>query len=411
MDFKFIGAGSAGTPPYIKPVLSAYSRLQERPSLQPGALVDRARALLMERYGVAGGEGEAAFAHGVTGLVSEHTHYFDGFALLMPLPQGTAVAVRRAAGQASRVVFDGEDRDWALGDEAAGADALPLWGCVVDALARRLAPGEAVEAAVVSTVRAASADGYLAALGMATVRALQALFALPQGTSELVRTVADVIAACRGYAFSVAYPLAADAGVARAFLLVDTATAEYLALDLPPFDTLGWGLVDTGVGMLRSPAFFQPRKERAEAALQRLRQRGFPRLTSFRDLEHRDLQRALDDLPARYRGVVRHLVTQNRRVQRMVFAIRQADWQMFGALMLMAHASLREDWEGSHPRADFVVQQVRDMSIDGMYGASMTDAGGTVLVAGQPFIVPHSLDRIQEAVQERFGIVPDVELL
>lgn len=412
MDLKFIGAGSAGMPPYVKPVLNAFSRLQERTSLQPGELTDRAHALLMERFGVAAGDGEAAFAHGVTGLISEHTHYFDGFALLMPLPHGTAVAVRTAPGSASHVVFEGEHRDWTFeAPETEASAERPVWVCVVEQVVQRLAPGEAVEVAVVSTVRSASADGYLAALGMAAARALQALFALPQATAELVRCVADVIAACLGHPFSVAYPLAADAGFMQAFLLVDTATAEYLALDAPSHDMLGWGLIDTKAGYLRPPAFYRKRKKLADEALQQLRQRSFPRLRSYRDLEHKDLQRALDDLPGRYRGIVRHLVSENRRVQRMVVAIRRADWQMFGALLLMSHASLSEDWGGTNAEMDLVVQAVRDMSIDGMYGACMTDAGGTVLAVGQPFIVPQCLDRIKEAVQVEFDVVAEAELL
>ena len=84
---------------------------------------------------------------------------------------------------------------------------------------------------------------------------------------------------------------------------------------------------------------------------------------------------------------------------------------MFGVLLLMSHASLKNDWEGTNEIADFVVDLVEGMSIDGMYGACTTGRGGCILVVGQPFVVPQCLDRIKSAVMDRFQVVPDTLLL
>ena len=116
-------------------------------------------------------------------------------------------------------------------------------------------------------------------------------------------------------------------------------------------------------------------------------------------------------MPRRLRPVVRHVVTENGRVQKLVAAIRRHDWQMFGALLLMSHASLRDDWQRSNDEIDFVVEQVEAMSLDGMYGACVTGRGGCVLVLGQPFVVPRCLDRIKTAFHARFGRMPETMLL
>ena len=77
----------------------------------------------------------------------------------------------------------------------------------------------------------------------------------------------------------------------------------------------------------------------------------------------------------------------------------------------MSHASLREDWKLTNDEVDFVVEHVEAMSLDGMYGATVSGQGSTVLVVGQPFVVPDCLKRVRNAFEERFGRVPVTTLL
>lgn len=401
-------------PPFIEPYLETLDRMQ-RETLRPDQVTDRARALLANRYGASQQTTEAAFAHGVAGLLSGHTHYFNGFAVLMSLPQGTAVAVRETKGT-SQLVFEGSDSQWSfdrtLPEEEANGQAWPIWACIVRDIVQQLGKGNAqLEVAVVSTVPAVCMEGYVSALGIAATRALQALYALPDSTSVLIEKLNRIISTCADMPFSTAYLIAADAGRPQAFTLVDTAVGEQLPLAAPARDVVGWGLVDVGHQRLEKTAVHWELKEKAEKALAVLNKRGYEHLTSFRDLDHQELKRALGLLPRRYRPVVRHLVAENHRVQRMVFAVRKKDWQMFGALLLMSHASLRDDWKQTNEEVDLVVEHVEAMSLDGMYGATVSGHGGCVLVVGQPFVVPRSLERITAAYEERFGEPPRTMLL
>ncbi len=400
-----------GTPPFVNPYLETLDRMQRQP-VRPEQLTARAQALLRERWGASERRSEAAFAHGAVGMLAGHTNYFDGFAMLLPLQHGTAVALRESTTPHARLTFEGSEQQWTFDAATDGARRdQPAWTCSVEALVRRLAAGRPVEVAVVSTIQAGCIDTYLAALGVATARALQALLALPEGTAEVLGQVGQALVACIEMPFSAAYTVAAEAARPGSFTLVDAGTGEHLPVEAPARDVLGWGLVDVGRAQLPRPAPERARRARAEEAVATLRQHGFAQLGSLRDLEHRDLQRALGVLPRRLKPVVRHLVTENRRVQKLVVAARRRDWQMFGTLLQMSHASLRGDWKRTNDALDFVVEQVEAMSLDGMYGACVTGRGSCVLVLGQPFVVPDGLDRIAAAFEARFGYAPQTVLL
>lgn len=402
----------AGAGPYVRPFLDALDRMQDRRTVRPDHLTDRARSLLIDEFGAAGDRPDAAFSHGGAGLLGDHTHYFDGFALLMSLPMGTAVALRTHRTSNSRLVFEGGTETWSFDAGAEPDESLPSWVRVVAGVIGCTAPADVqVDAAVVSTVPSSCIDAYISSLGMATARVCQSVFSRSDDSSDLEEMVRDVIASCTDLPFSIAHVMTSDEGRPNSYSLVDTRTLERLPVDAPTHDVLGWGFIDVGMGLLRDPTFHREKREQAAEATSILQSKGFSAMTSLRELEHRDLQRALDALPRRLRSIVRHLVTENRRVQKLVAAVRRRDWQMFGALLLMSHASHQKDWDSTNAMVDLAVREAEAMSLEGMYGACMTGRGGCVLIVGQPFIVPRCLDRVQQALREQFELEPDVMLL
>ncbi len=405
------------TPPFVRPFLQALDRMQDQAAHPPETLIERAQDLLHDRFGPSEAPAETAFAHGAVSVLADQTNYSNGFALLMPLRQGTAVAVRRAAEGHARLVFEGSDVDWSLEtdpDQPAAAEASPMWARTVRRVVAQWSPaGQAVEIAVVSTIPAVCLDAYLAALAVAAVEALRALD--PERARDdlgaQLPLLRQLVADCTGLPYSIGHLIATAADASASFVLVDTATREHLAVETEARDSLGWSLLDPGGPLARDSAFYRTRRDQADEALDQLRANGFAGLDSFRELEHRTLPGALDVLAPALQPIARHLVTENRRVQKMVAALRQGDWQMVGALLLMSHASRRDDWKATHERPDFLVDQVEGMTMESMYGASMTGRSGYVIVVGQPFAVPPSLDRIVEAFQQRFDATPDTMLL
>lgn len=409
MPASLIQSEAGTTPPAVKPLLSVLTRLQQRQALSPTQMQTRATEVLEARFGPSETPVASLFVHGPLGLMAEHTHYFDGFGLFWSLTRGTAVAVRTTQ-EATGIVFEGA----AIG--VSHDPPLPPvlhpqpWVRLVEDLLRRLVPrGEQVAVAVVSTLEATGLDTYLATLGIATAQGIWQLFALPLDESALRAVVQASLATCLGRPFSMAWLLATTAPEPDRLLLTDAATQEYILLETPSPDVLGWGLLEAGQDPEPDEIFFWTRKEQATEALTLLQQRRYPEVESLRDIEHRDLAPALDVLPRRLQPTVRHLVSENGRVQKLIVAFHRQDWQLLGVHLLMSHGSKKTDWGSSCEEADFVVQQAEGLSMEGVFGATLL--ANSVLLVGRPFSIPPGLDQVQQAFADRFGRIPDAHLL
>ena len=417
----------AGSNPYVESFLDALDRMRKRRLVDPDRLAERARTLLVERLGQHHYSPEVVFTHGSPALLAEHTHCFDGFALLFSLSLGTAVAVRPSPHDRSRLVFEESGRICSF-DPVGGSNGGPFdgvsarehaasaviasltpsptsWERAASAVIASLTPHSIpVDVAVVSTIPPSLPDAYVASLGMATARACGVVFGSPESSRLVYARVYAAIEAGLGRPFGVAFLIAAEEGRPERYTLVDAGLHEFLLLEAPTGEELGWGLVDVGNHAAPEVDFYTKRKEMAAEATAVLRKRKFRSMTSLRDLEHRDLKSALEVAPARLRPVIRYLVSENRRVQKLVVAIRRRDWQMFGALLLMSYASMQKDGGGTAAVADVVVRETEAMSMEGMYGAFMGSRSGGVVVVGRPFVIPRFLDRVCAVLKEEQGI-------
>ncbi len=385
--------GWTGLSPMAQPFLHALNRMQARATIRPDQLEAQAAALLEAHFGP-GKPPATTFARGGVGLVCDHSHYFDGFALMLPLAQGTAVALRPAPqGRTSYVAFE-EGGVQVFGSEK--DDTAPLAVRVVTEVLGRLGENMPVQVAVVSSIPTCFQDARLSSLSVA----LAGVVAADAERHARLDTLAAALRAAL-YPFSLAYLIAALDGQPGTYTLVDARTYEFAALEAMPENMAAWGLVDPGTGRL-SPARSLVLQRRAQRALLHLQRRGFESLASFRYLEHRDLAAALEAADARHRATIQYLVSENRRVVNIVRAIKQRDLQMMGAILLTSfHA--RSEWEGTHRAENATVAVVEEMALEGIYGATLTGHGRSMLVLGQPATLPTALDRMANTLA---GLMP-----
>ena len=376
---------------------------------RPGAtnaLLAEARTLLDSAFGPATdraiGTGQA---RGSVGIQADQTHYSDGFALFLGLPHAVAVALRRSS-SASRVAFAPDATPVALHD----AHSAPHRG--VDVIRRTVAslrpagdPDLSLDIGVVSSIPPVLGDAALSALAVATASALNDLNGVPAGRRvQMERDLARDVSVGSRRPTSVSYVLAAREVRPAAVLLVDTALHEHLPVTPGPGDPLGWAVLDPGGGPPAPPQLHQTRAEQAQAALDRLRRAGVADIDAFRDLEHRDLERAVDLLPERLRPITRHLVTENRRVQKHVRAFRHGDGQMIGGLLLMSHASRRSHLDASTDEIDAIVEDAEALTFEGgIYGAGLASRDGALLVTGRLPAFDRGLERLTEEFEARTG--------
>lgn len=411
MTPKRLSPERGSTPSFVKPFLHALDRMQERESIRPDQYIGRAILLLIDRFGSSDGSIEAAFAHGCLGLQADHTHYFNGFALVMTMRNGMAVAVRESQDEISRIVVEGSSEvlEFDLKSEPPENedDLVGLVRCVLLAVTEE--PAYGFEVAILGSVPVGLEPVFIASTATALSRAIEAHEALSYDSTKRLRVLSPAISHFLGHLFSPAYLIGSSVTSPEVFLLVDTENGEHLPLPVPEQERPGLVLIDVG-GEKRGvgPAV---RLHRADEALERLRQKAFPDLASFRDLEHRDLEAALGAVPRRLKPIVRYLVTENRRVQKLVAAIQRRDWQLFGALLIMSHSGRKGDWEITSDAIDRVIDEAERFSLEGVYGATQTGEGSFAVVVGQPFSLPAFLDHLRSTWPEHTTRGPDTFIL
>ncbi|GGO88401.1 galactokinase [Wenjunlia tyrosinilytica] len=337
-------------------------------------------------------------APGRVNLIGEHTDYNDGFVLPLALPHTTEAAVsprddgrlRLHSGEVSTGVHDlGADdlvprrtREWVA------YPAGVVWA-LRDA-------GHAIGGADIhlsSTVPTGAGLSSSAALECAVAFALNDLFALGLSAPQLARVAQRAENEFVGVPCGVMDQTASACCSGGHALFLDT---RDLGQRQVPFDLAADGLrllvVDTRVKHDLGDGAYARLRSGCEAAAAHL---GLPAL---RDLAPGDLEAALACLPGeRSRELVRHIVTENERVTRVVALLDAGEVRGIGPLLCEGHASLRDDFRISCEELDLVV----DTAVaSGALGARMTGGGfgGSAIV----LVEEGEAEAVSKAVRSAF---------
>lgn len=313
-------------------------------------------------------------APGRVNLIGEHTDYNEGFVLPFAIDRATTVALVPRQDRRVRLVstFDDtvveSDLDEVAARRFSGWSAYPLG--VAWAFGERgvgVGAQRGFDVAVDSDVPVGAGLSSSAALEMAVAVALNDVWDGGFDRADLARI------GQRAENIAVGAPTGIMDQSASVFGQRDSAVfldCRSLAVEQVPlgFDAADLVLlvVDTKVEHQHSTGGYRDRREACERGATAL---GVPAL---RDLAVEDLSRAqqvLDDVTFRR---VKHVVTEDARVQRSVAALKAGDLARFGALMGESHASMRDDFEISVPQLDAVVEAAQAA---GAVGARMTGGG------------------------------------
>jgi galactokinase len=114
------------------------------------------------------------------------------------------------------------------------------------------------------------------------------------------------------------------------------------------------------------------RRDEVEAGQAVLRQE-FKGIELLRDVTLKELEACRDKMSAASFARCKHIITENARVLKAREALLADDLQRFGALMVEAHRSMRDDFAASCPEVDTLVEiAVRQ---PGCFGARITGGG------------------------------------
>jgi galactokinase len=338
-------------------------------------------------------------APGRVNLIGEHTDYNDGFVMPMAIDRTTTAVMAaredrritaRSGGRAARVPIDLDDPP-----AKPGSSWIEYIRGVATILERRGCRLSGADIAIDSDVPTGAGLSSSAALEVAVGFGLLDLagceidltdlaLACQQAEHEFVGTrcgLMDQFIACHG-----------RAGHA---LMLDTRTLETEWLPIP-----------AGVRILvcnsmtkhaHASGGYNERRADCEAGVRALAAT-LPEVRALRDVALIDLESHRSVLPDRVYRRCRHVITENARVLQGADALTQGDLEVFGALMVQSHESLREDYEVTTIELDALVNAA--LACDGVYGARMTGGGfGGCTIA---LVDDVHADQVAAEVRERY---------
>ncbi|MGW7378829.1 galactokinase [Streptomyces sp. NPDC054794] len=343
-------------------------------------------------------------APGRVNLIGEHTDYNDGFVMPFALPHATTAALSRRddgvlrlhsanlAGDAGGVVelsLDAlepqSDRSWT---------AYPAG--VVWALREAGHPVTGADIHLASTVPSGAGLSSSAALEVVIALALNDLFGLGLQRWQLARLCQRAENVYVGAPTGIMDQTASACCEAGHALFLDTRDLSQRQI---PFDLAAEGLrllvVDTRVKHAHSDGEYGKRRAGCEKGAALLG------VDALRDVPYDGLDEALarlGDDEEEVRRLVRHVVTEDQRVERVVALLESGEPRVIGPVLTEGHASLRDDFRISCPELDLVVDTALAA---GALGARMTGGGfgGSAIVLAEAAEV----DTLGKAVEEAFA--------
>ncbi|MEY7977191.1 galactokinase [Streptomyces pilosus] len=339
-------------------------------------------------------------APGRVNLIGEHTDYNDGFVMPFALPHTAVAAVSRRDDGVLRLHsadVDAPVAELRVEDLTPGTDkgwtAYPAG--VVWALREAGHPVTGADVHLASTVPAGAGLSSSAALEVVVALALNDLYALGLRGRQLARLCQRAENVYVGAPVGIMDQTASACCESGHALFLDTRDLSRRQI---PFDLAAEGMrllvVDTRVKHSHSEGEYGKRRAGCERGAALLG------VDALRDLPYEDLDAALARLgdEEEVRRLVRHVVTEDARVERVVALLEAGDTRAIGPVLVEGHASLRDDFRVSCPELDLVV----DTAVDaGALGARMTGGGfgGSAIVLTEAGDVP----AVTKAVEEAFA--------
>ncbi len=333
------------------------------------------------------------WAPGRVNLIGDHIDYLGGTVLPMSIDRGTAVLVLDRP-RPGVVVHALDMPDEPAYEVASTEQSHGDWRDFVNGLLA-LAPAEPPDAGAELVVSGDLTGGGLSssasftlalAAGLAASGHLQTL----QGI-ELAHLARRVEVERVGTACGLMDQLAIVHGSASGAVAIDCATAavEPVLLELQTREFL---LIHCGQERRLADGIYNARRAELAAGLEALGQ--LPdRIPQI------DAQALPEALTRRAEGRrVRHVITEQARVEAARQAARAADWRAFGLAMERSHASLRDDFEVSIPPLDALVEAA--IATPGCDGARLTGAGlgGWAVVLLESVAREHVLAEVARAL-------------
>jgi galactokinase len=196
-------------------------------------------------------------------------------------------------------------------------------------------------------------------------------------------------------------------GAADHALLLDCRSLEFRLVPMPPNVSLV--ISNTMVKHSHAGGEYNTRRSEVEEGTRILR-RHRPGIRKLRDATLNDLKKWSGEMLPGVLKRIRHVITENERTVAAADALESGDLKMLGKLMYESHASYRDDFEGSCPEADTLVELASKEA--GCIGARLTGGGfgGCTVNLVETAHARQFSDNLRKGYKRAVGIDADVYL-
>jgi len=336
-------------------------------------VADKATEAFRESFG--GAPEVVAVAPGRVNLIGEHTDYNDGFVLPMALDRGIALAGRRR-GDDTVLLHSanfGQTVPFRLGelrpDETARWADYPKG--VLDEFQKAGHRVAGMACAIYGDVPLGAGLSSSAAFEVVTAYVVSQLNGIALSGPEMARLCQRAENRFVGVNCGIMDQMASALSLRDHALFIDCRDLNYRHVPLDR-DRVSLVICNSGVQRGLVDSEYNTRRAQCEEGV-RLLSEILPGIRALRDVSVAAFEVRGDVLPDEVSRRCRHVITENRRVERAVDCLQTGDYAAFGALMNASHVSLRDDYEVSCTELDALVTLARD--IEGCLGARLTGAG------------------------------------
>jgi galactokinase len=333
------------------------------------------------------GRNVQAFAPGRVNLIGEHTDYNDGLCLPFAIERGITVSAHALDGDGrieAHALDLSEQDDFRLGHEGDPSNAPEGWSRFVRGAASELRragvelrpcrlefSGDLPGGAGLSSSAALSISLCLALCAVAGAD-------VPERVA-LARLCSRIENEWCGAQTGLLDQLASLCGEEAHAVRIDMSGPQLRQVALELNDHV-LATLDSGASRSLGGSGYNQRREESRAACRRLG------VQSLRELQPSDApvnDAAVARLPDPLDRRVRHVLSENARVDAAVHALEAGDLSELGRLLDASHASLRDDYEVSVPEVERTVEECKRA---GALGARIMGGGfgGSVLALFPP---------------------------
>jgi galactokinase len=347
-------------------------------------------------------------APGRVNLIGGSTDYNQGYVLPAAIDRTIQFFARRRDDRDLRVHSNALAKSGQMGimgDDSAEGWLRYLAGILIE-LSNREFRIEGLDLLIDGDLPPESGLGSSAALEIGFLSALKQLNDCEISEEEMITICHQVENRFVGMNCGIMDQFISYMGLSGHALLLDCRDMSYQYVDLCEED-LSLLLVDSGVKRDLVRSDYNTRRDECFAAVRAVREQG-KEIRALRDLGPDDLPWLESFLePVLFRRC-RHVITENLRVSSAVNALAKKDLTKLGRCVNDSHKSLRDDFEVSCERLDYLFDVTTEML--GVYGARLIGAGfgGNLLALVEPGRVAQVTDSVTRAFRKRFGEVPRV---